>query len=351
MFDTDKNRTVSGQPASDPVSSAQSSPAKKPAVCKIRDFSLSFPMNGRLCPAVDHLSLEIREGEMAALIGESGCGKSMTALSVIGLQPENAVITGEILYDGRNILTFSESEWAKLRGSSISMVFQEPMTALNPLIRVGKQIEENILEHQKVSKKEARQQVYAMMRQVGLPDVEALSRAYPHQLSGGQRQRIMIAMAFVNNPTLLIADEPTTALDVTIQAQIMQLMKKLNRETKTAVLLISHNLGLVKSLCSYVYIMYAGHVVEEGKVEEILSLPMHPYTCGLVAAIPDAAKRGSVLEPIPGTVPDLDARPRQGCVFYNRCSRRKEICSRETPPCVSCMGRKVFCHLSPEEMT
>ena len=329
----------------------QAANEKRPAVVKLRNFTLSFPMDGKLYPAVKHLDLEIREGEMAALIGESGCGKSMSALSVIGLQPETAVIDGEILYDGRNILDFSEKEWSELRGKSISMVFQEPMTALNPLIRVGRQIEENILEHQKVSKREAREKAWAMMRQVGLPDVEALSRAYPHQLSGGQRQRIMIAMAFINNPALLIADEPTTALDVTIQAQIMQLMKKLNRELKTAVLLISHNLGLVRSLCSYVYIMYAGSVVEEGKVEEILTRPMHPYTRGLAAAIPAAGKRGRALEPIPGTVPDLDARPEKGCVFCGRCARSMEICSREDPPCVSIEGRKVFCHLSEAELT
>ena len=320
--------------------------AENPArtLCRVSHFTLSFPSGGRLCPAVRDLTFEIREGEMAALIGESGCGKSVTALSMIGLQPEIANISGEIRFEDKNVLSFSEKDWAQLRGNQISMVFQEPMTALNPLIRVGKQIEENLLQHRKISRREARESVYSMMKQVGLPDVKALYRAYPHQLSGGQRQRIMLAMAFINNPRLLIADEPTTALDVTIQAQIMQLVKKLNRELGSAVLLITHNLGLVKSLCSYVYIMYAGSVMEEGKVEEILASPMHPYTQGLVAAIPDSSKRGTDLKPIPGTVPSIEQRPEKGCVFCGRCPRAMEICSREAPSFIRFNGRKIYCH-------
>ena len=315
---------------------------------RVSHFSLSFPVGQRLYPAVKDLTFEIREGEMAALIGESGCGKSVTALSMIGLQPETARISGELYFEGRNVLSLSEKEWSKLRGDRISMVFQEPMTALNPLIRVGKQIEENLLQHQGIGHRQARERVWEMMKQVGLPDVKELYRAYPHQLSGGQRQRIMLAMAFINNPRLLIADEPTTALDVTIQAQIMQLVKKLNRELKSAVLLITHNLGLVRSLCSYVYIMYAGSVMEEGKVSEILAAPMHPYTQGLVGAIPDVSRRGEDLKPIPGSVPAIEARPEQGCVFCGRCPRATEICSKETAPCIRTGNRKVYCHNAGE---
>ena len=316
-------------------------------LCRVNDLTICFESGGRWCPAVKDLTFEIRKGEMAALIGESGCGKSVTALSMIGLQPEGARITGEILFEGRDIRELSDREWSKLRGNRISMVFQEPMTALNPLVHVGKQIEENLVEHRRTGRKEAREKVYAIMKEVGLPDVEALYRAYPHQLSGGQRQRIMLAMAFINNPQLLIADEPTTALDVTIQAHIMMLVKRLNRTLGTAVLLITHNLGLVKSLCSYVYIMYAGSIMEEGKVRDILEDPMHPYTKGLVAAIPDSSKRGRDLDPIPGTVPAIDARPREGCVFCGRCPKEQEICGRVTPPVVRVDGRKITCHFAP----
>lgn len=319
-------------------------------ICRIEDFSLSFEKEKKWYPAVSNISLDIHAGEMAALIGESGCGKSVTALSMMGLQPEKAAISGQIFFEGIDLTKLTEKQWAVIRGNRISMIFQEPMTALNPLIKVGRQIAENLRHHQKIGKAEAKQQVLSMMRQVGLPDVEAMYETYPHQLSGGQRQRIMIAMAFINNPALLIADEPTTALDVTIQAQIMELMRKMNRELGSAVLLISHDLGVVKRLCSHVFIMYAGHVVESGAVEQILRQPMHPYTKGLVAAIPSASRRGQELASIPGTVPGIFARPETGCAFCGRCAWKKKICETQDPPVIDYDGRKIQCHMTVKEM-
>ena len=224
------------------------------------------------------------------------------------------------------------------------MIFQEPMTALNPLIKVGKQVRECLLTHQKgISKKEAKSLVLEQLKSVGLPDVEDLYECYPHQLSGGQRQRVMIAMAFINNPALLIADEPTTALDVTIQTQIMDLMRQMNKKTNTAILLISHDLGVVSRLCSRVYIMYAGRIVESGPVDEILTNPLHPYTKGLVEAIPDITKRGKPLKAIPGSVPGLYARNNTGCGFAERCEYCTNKCQKEVPPLVQEDGRAVAC--------
>lgn len=316
----------------------------------LRDFVLQFKEGKRWYAAVNGIDLDIDAGEMVALIGESGCGKSMTALSMLGLQPPHAVTGGSLLFEGKNLLEMSEKEWSEYRGNRISMIFQEPMTALNPLIKVGKQILENVLMHQKVKKSEAKKQVLEVMAQVGLPDVEKLYECYPHQLSGGQRQRIMIAMAFVNNPALLVADEPTTALDVTIQAQILELMKQMNREKKSAILLISHDLGVVRQLCSRVYIMYAGKIVESGPVDEILKHPMHPYTQGLAAAIPSSKNRGQELASIPGTVPALDHRREIGCGFCNRCPYTEDVCCEKNPPEITYQGRKIWCHRTVDEM-
>ncbi len=316
----------------------------------LRDFRLQFKENRHWYAAVNGIDLDIAAGEMAALIGESGCGKSMTALSVMGLQPAHAKVSGSLTFEGENLLELSQKQWAKYRGNRISMIFQEPMTALNPLVRVGRQIRESVLQHQKISKAEAKKKVLDMMSQVGLPDVEQLYECYPHQLSGGQRQRIMIAMAFINDPALLVADEPTTALDVTIQAQILELMRRMNREKKSAILLISHDLGAVRKLCSRVYIMYAGKIVEAGHVEEILKHPMHPYTQGLAAAIPGKEKRGQELASIPGTVPALNVRPEKGCGFCGRCPWESEHCRMEDPPEISYRGRMIRCHLTVDEM-
>lgn len=319
-------------------------------VCKVKDFSLGFILDKKEYAAVQNIHMEIEAGEMAALIGESGCGKSVTALSMIGLQPDNARISGSMMFGDTELLTLNERQWSSYRGNKISMIFQEPMTALNPLIKVGKQIQENVRLHQKVTREEARQQVLEVLEQVGLPDIVRIAQSYPHQLSGGQRQRIMIAMAFVNNPDLLIADEPTTALDVTIQAQIMDLMKKMNREKQTAVLLISHDLGVIRDLCSRVYIMYAGRIVESGPVKQVLYKPVHPYTRGLAGAIPSALKRGEELESIPGTVLPLHLRRDQGCPFAGRCFCALDYCKDTVPLGYEYQERTVYCHLKPEDI-
>lgn len=316
---------------------------KSEPVLSVRNLTVDFPRNGRMCHAVSNVSFQIRPGEMAALVGESGCGKTVTALTVMGLQPETASIPqGKLLLQGRSLRGMKESQWNELRGKEMSMIFQEPMTALNPLMRVGDQIAEGAWLHG-ASKAEAKARALEMMEQVGLPDVSRLYREYPHRLSGGQRQRVMIAMALINRPSLLIADEPTTALDVTIQAQIMELLRELNRKLGTAVLLISHDLGVIRRMCSRVTVMYAGQAVESGPMEEVLSHPWHPYTKGLVASVPSLQKRGNPLQPIPGVVPPLEERRDQGCPFYNRCSRRRDSCAEGDIPLLEKGGHRVFC--------
>ena len=264
---------------------------KKKPVLSIESLTVDFDL-GKTCHAVRDTSVCIEPGEMVALVGESGCGKTMTALSAIGLQPRNAKIPqGKILFDGSDLRGLNEEQWNQYRGRNIAMIFQEPMTALNPLMKVGRQIAENARIHGD-SKEVAKKKALEVMRQVGLPDVERLYNEYPHRLSGGMRQRVMIAMALVNQPELLIADEPTTALDVTIQAQIMELIRDMNRKMGTAVLLISHDLGVIRQMCSRVYIMYAGRVVESGETQEVLAHPLHPYTKGLNCLHPLAGKAG-----------------------------------------------------------
>ncbi len=321
----------------------------KEPVLSIEGLTVGFPIGRQLYPAVKELELEVNPGEMVALVGESGCGKTVTALTSVGLQAENAVICeGRVMFRGENLLELSQEQWNRYRGKEISMIFQEPMTALNPLMQVGKQIAEAALVHG-ASRREAKEQALAVMEQVGLPDAKRLYKEYPHRLSGGMRQRVMIAMALVNRPALLIADEPTTALDVTIQAQIMELLRDMNRELGTAVLLISHDLGVVRRMCSRVYIMYAGQIVESGPVEDVLSRPVHPYTQGLLGSIPSRTKRGERLLPISGTVPSLESRQAEGCPFYNRCSRAKETCRTGRIPLTEQAGRQVRCLLGEGE--
>ena len=258
---------------------------KKTPVLQIDSLTVDFDL-GKTCHAVRDTSVRVEPGEMVALVGESGCGKTMTALSAIGLQPQNAKIPqGKILFDGSELRGLNEEQWNQYRGRNIAMIFQEPMTALNPLMKVGRQIAENARIHG-ASKEEAKAKALEVMKQVGLPDVERLYHEYPHRLSGGMRQRVMIAMALVNQPELLIADEPTTALDVTIQAQIMDLLAEIKEETNTAIILITHDLGVVAGMADRVAVMYAGKVVETGAVEDIFYRNAHPYTQALLKSLP-----------------------------------------------------------------
>lgn len=312
---------------------------KRTPVLSVQGLTIEFPAG----PAVQELSLNVYPGELVALVGESGCGKTQTALSILGLQPEAARITaGTVLFQGNSLLHLSEEQKNELRGKEISMIFQEPMTALNPVMKVGRQIAEAAEIHG-CPKKEAKARALIMMEAVGLPDVERIYEEYPHRLSGGMRQRATIAMALLNRPALLLADEPTTALDVTTQAQILELIKKMNQELQTAVLLISHDLEVIRRLCSRVFIMYAGRVVESGPVETVLSDPGHPYTKGLLSSIPSLAKRGERLRPIPGTVPNLGERSRTGCPFFSRCERRQPRCAMSLPAKAERDGHLILC--------
>ena len=317
---------------------------EKKRVIDVRDLDMKLRVEDKFYNVTNTISLHVNEGEMVALVGESGCGKSMTAMASIGLAPEGSVLTGCIESDGKNLLECGEKEWEKRRGQDVAMIFQEPMTALNPLIHIGKQIAENAVTHG-MDKAAAKQRALEMMKLVGLPDAERLYRSYPCQLSGGMRQRVMIAMALINRPKLLIADEPTTALDVTIQAQIMELLKEMNEKTKTAVLLISHDLGVVRNLCSRLYVMYAGHIVESGAIDAVFENPVHPYTKGLIQSVPDVTKREQELVSIPGIVPSLAQRRQEGCPFYDRCEERMPVCRRAACRMLDADGHKIACHL------
>ncbi len=282
--------------------------------------------------AVDGVSLHIRHGEAVALVGESGCGKSMTALSLMRLvRSPGRIISGEVNFDGRNLLDLSDREMRDVRGGRLAMVFQDPMTFLNPLMRVGEQIVEAVLLHQKLGYKAARLVALDALERVGIPAAKNVLDYFPHQLSGGMRQRVLIAMAISSQPTLLIADEPTTALDVTIQAQIMRLLADLRRELNTSMLLITHDLGLVAEYCDRVYVMYAGKIVEEGDVYSIFANPRHPYTRALLRSTLSPDRRIEKLESIEGQPPNLITPP-PGCRFHPRCGEKLPKCSAEMPP-------------------
>ncbi|MGB9758083.1 MAG: ABC transporter ATP-binding protein [Candidatus Bipolaricaulaceae bacterium] len=306
---------------------------------EVRDLRTYFYTEDGVVKAVDGVTFRIEPQQTLGVVGESGCGKSVTALSIMGLVPmPPGKITGGHIYlhrDGRTVdlttLNPKGKEYRSIRGKEIAMIFQEPMTSLNPVFTVGYQIMEAIMLHQKVSKKEARKKAIEMLRQVGIPEPEQRVDEYPHQLSGGMRQRAMIAMALSCNPSLLIADEPTTALDVTIQAQVLDLMRDLQRRFKMAIMFITHNLGVVAEMCQEVVVMYLGKVVEHALVRPLFHEPKHPYTQGLLNSIPSLATKKRRLEPIKGVVPDpLDAPP--GCPFNPRCPHVMEVCTREMPP-------------------
>ncbi len=299
---------------------------------QVSGLSTHFTLPSGTLKVVDDLDLFVAEGETLAIVGESGCGKSMTALSIMRLVPSpGAIVSGEILFEGRNLLTFSDSEMQNIRGNRISIIFQEPMTSLNPVFRIGDQIAEGLLLHRKISKHEAREKTVEMLNRVGIPSPSARYNDYPHQLSGGMRQRVMIAMALSCEPRLLIADEPTTALDVTIQAQILEIIDELKHEYGMGLLLITHDLGVVAERSHRTAIMYAGKIVETGPTDQVLGFPLHPYTEGLLASLPQRAKPGEPLSAIPGQVPNL-LLDLPGCGFCDRCPQRDWKCSSEPPP-------------------
>ncbi len=282
-------------------------------------------------PAVDDVSLRVPRGKIVGIVGESGCGKSMTAKSVMDLlKYPGRIAGGTILLEGRDLTKLGSRERRKIRGEDISMIFQEPMTSLNPVVKVGKQVREAILVHQKVDRTEAKNRVLEVFRQVGISEPEKRYECYPHELSGGLRQRVMIAMAMVCKPKLLIADEPTTALDVTIEAQILKLIKELCKNSGMSCLLISHNLGVIAQMCDYVYVMYAGKIVEQGDVFTLFDHPAHPYTKGLLASIIRLDEQRERLSTIPGVVPNLMHLPK-GCAFCNRCPESSARCETERP--------------------
>lgn len=301
--------------------------------------------DGKLVP-VDGVDITIPKGKTVGIVGESGCGKSMTAMSVMGLLPNTTHIEeGKILFQDMDLAKLNPKELRKITGDKISIIFQEPMTSLNPVIQVGKQVREAILLHEKVSKEEAKQRVIEIFRQVGIPEPERRYNAYPHQLSGGLRQRVMIGMAMVCNPDLLIADEPTTALDVTIEAQILHLMRQLQKDKGTSIMMITHNLGVVAEICDQVYVMYAGKVVESAEVHELFQNPKHPYTQGLLGALPKMDSRQR-LNSIDGMVPTLKDMP-TGCRFAPRCPMATQKCREEQPALVDVTAEhQVRCFMS-----
>ena len=302
-------------------------------VLEVKKLRTSFFTSEGEVPAVDEISFSIGKGEVVGIVGESGCGKSVTSLSIMKLipQPPGKIVGGEIRLNGENLVDATEKRMRELRGNDVAMIFQEPMTSLNPLFTIGSQLTEAIRLHRKGTKKEAFTQGVEMLKLVGLPRAEAIMKEYPHQLSGGMRQRVMIAMALSCHPRLLIADEPTTALDVTIQAQILALMKDLNDKLDTSIIMITHDLGVVAEVCQKVIVMYAGKVVEEGDVEVIFQNPKHPYTSGLLKSIPDIRAKKERLYSIPGNVPKPGSIT-EGCRFAARCEFVHERCLGESPP-------------------
>lgn len=299
----------------------------------VRDLKTSFFTHVGEVKAVRGISFDVNEGEVLGIVGESGSGKSVTSLSIMGLlQYPGRVVDGEILLNGEDILTYSKNQMRKVRGKEIAMIFQDPMTSLNPVYTIGNQIMEMILEHEKMSRREARARAIEMLKLVGIPAAEKRIDSYPHEFSGGMRQRVMIALALSCNPKLLIADEPTTALDVTIQAQILNLIKKLNRQFGMTTMLITHDLGVVATVCDKVAVMYGGLIMEYGTADEIFYHPRHPYTMGLLGSIPhvDGGEKRRLI-PIDGTPPDL-INPPKGCPFSTRCKYCMNICTQEQPP-------------------
>ncbi|MGZ9222120.1 MAG: ABC transporter ATP-binding protein [Anaerolineales bacterium] len=316
------------------------------ALLQVQDLQLEFKTARGILKALNGISFDVRPREIFGLVGETGCGKTVTGLSILRLLPRSARITnGTILFHGKNLLTLSAKEMEALRGRDIAMIFQDPSSSLNPVFTIGAQMERVLRQHVKMTPKEARTRAAEMLTQVGLPDVQRMLTAYPHQLSGGQQQRVMIAMALSCNPRLLIADEPTTALDVTIQAQILRLLRDLQKQFDFSVILITHNLGVVAQTCDRLAVLYGGRVTEIGTTESIFNHPQHPYTRGLMNAIPRPGSRGKRMAAIPGTVPS-NPGALTGCPFAERCDFAFERCRIETPVLFDVAeGQKSACFL------
>jgi oligopeptide/dipeptide ABC transporter ATP-binding protein len=316
---------------------------------QVKNLSVGFKLRNSTAFAVSGVGFELSKGESLGIVGESGCGKTVTAMSILKLLPQNAVIeSGEILYKGKNIISMSEKEMMKIRGGEIALIPQDPMTSLNPLYTVGDQILEAVEIHHKVSKKEAKNIATEALKSVQIPEAEKRFNDYPHQFSGGMRQRVIIGMALSCNPDLIIADEPTTALDVTVQAQILDLIKQIQHDKGTSLLLITHDLGVVAEVCDRVAVMYAGRIVEHASVGSIFETPLHPYTIGLMKSLPDT--KSSKLTPIKGQPPAITDKI-QGCPFHPRCSKKMQICEKIEPNAIEIkQNHNVSCHLYKKQL-
>jgi peptide/nickel transport system ATP-binding protein len=306
---------------------------KEEPLLEVKNLQTAFEIDGTYYNAVDNVSFKVKPGQIVGVVGESGCGKSVMSLSIMQLLPKGIgkVKSGEIIFDGFHLENMSESQMNKIRGKDVSMIFQEPMTSLNPVFTIGYQLQEVLFNHMKISKKEARQKSIALLKSVGISRPEKIVDEYPHQLSGGMRQRVMIAIAIACQPKLLIADEPTTALDVTVQAQILELLKKIQEVNDMAIILITHDLGVVAEMCDEVMVMYAGKIVEHTNVDSLFYNPKHPYTSLLLGAIPKMDQEEERLSSIQGMVPSLINMPTSGCRFANRCPMAMPECSTTTP--------------------
>lgn len=312
---------------------------------KVDTLSTWFYTDDGIVKAVNDVSFSLNKGHTLGIVGESGCGKSITSLSVMRLidSPPGKIVGGKIVFKGEDLLAKSEEEMRRVRGKRIAMIFQEPMTSLNPVYTVGRQIEEALLIHESMTKKEAKRRALEMLRLVRIPLPEKRFDEYPHQLSGGMRQRVMIAIALACSPELLICDEPTTALDVTIQAQILALIDELKEKTGTSVIMITHDLGVISEIADEVLIMYAGEIVEYAPKTQLFKNPLHPYTQGLIACVPKLGRDSDRLQTIEGTVPSFDDMP-AGCTFWPRCPFAESICKEKKPPLIDCGNRTVRCH-------
>lgn len=320
-------------------------PDKPSPVLRIDDLFLAFLSAGGSLAAVRQLRLEVPPGKVSCLVGESGCGKSLTCRSILRLAPEGCQISGEIIFRGENLLSLPEKKLRAIRGAAIGMIFQEPMTSLNPVLTIGSQCMEPLRLHLKMNKAQARDKTLDLFRQVGIPDPENRLDDYPHQLSGGMRQRVMIAMAIACGPALLLADEPTTALDATIQGQILRLLLEMSRKENMALLLVTHDLGVVADMADFVSVMYAGLLVETAEAREVFASPLHPYTKALLACAPgESSWKAERLPTIPGTVPALDEMP-VGCPFAPRCPDAMPVCLSQIPPLLRDANHAVACWL------